>query len=562
MALVGQNGSGKTTLAKHFNGLLHPTSGSILYKGQSLSGKYLQQARLEIGFLFQDPDDQLFGHTVLEDAAFGPRNQGLTRAEAESAARQALEIVRLEHLAYKSPHNLSFGQKKRAALAGLLAMQPQVLILDEPTANLDSFQEAVFLKLLHDFSGTLICISHNLIFLYECCSRALALEHGRLRHDVSFSNLVTDRRRMRAYGLDFSFRFQPEAPRPERDLAATGNHSGALSSGPFPKPQSCLIELTDYSFHYADGSQAIRKVNLKMEEGERLALIGENGAGKSTLLSVLLGLKRGSGEYRFDNRAVTARNSRKLWRQVGIVFQDSADQLFSASVREEIAFGLRRLGLSRQLRDERMERVLDQVGLQGFEERVPVHLSGGERKRLALACVLAMQPRLLILDEPTAGLDPEGEEQILAILRDLRGSLILATHDLFFVRELTERTLVMHQGGILKDLSSRDFLQDKGLGSLNGLAYSYRLQAGEAIQALQQAHEHALPHLHLHDHQHWHGDVQHSHPHLHEHIHGFIHSHHQDQEEHGHPPRRVQEHVHRKHELEDHVHGHGPEEQK
>ena len=145
IALVGQNGSGKSTLIRLLCGLLSPGAGAIRYKGQPLIDDYLESSRLEIGVLFQDPDDQLFGYTVLEDVAFGPRHQGLSREEAQQAALEALRQVSLEKLAYKEPHHLSCGQKKRASLSGILAMRPEVLLLDEPTANLDPCQEQVFL---------------------------------------------------------------------------------------------------------------------------------------------------------------------------------------------------------------------------------------------------------------------------------------------------------------------------------------------------------------------------------------------------------------------------------
>ena len=525
LALVGHNGSGKTTLVKQLCGLLQPSGGEVCYQGKVLRGDHLQQARLEIGLLFQDPDDQLFGHSLLDDVAFGPRNQGLSQPLAEQAARRALQQVGLLELAYKAPHNLSFGQKKRAALAGLLAMNPAVLILDEPTANLDPRQQEVFLDLLRAFPGTLICISHDLILLYELCNRALVLERGRVHHDYSVQELVSQRQALREHGLDFSFRFVTapaappvlEAPQPVHPVESPAS---AMAVHP-------LITLADYRFHYPDGTQALRGIDLRIDSGERLAIVGENGAGKSTLLSCLLGLRQGDGRFEFDGQTVGRRQRRGLWRQVGLVFQHCADQLFCASVAEEVGFGLRQLGLPKDEIEPRVATALERVRLQGFEERVPLHLSGGERKRLALACVLAMQPRLLILDEPTAGLDPQGEELLLEILRGLEVTLLLVSHDMFFVGELTRRTLVMHQGELVRDLATADFLQDEGLAALNGLSFTYRQRSSSAIRELQHAHEHSHRHRHLHDHLHRHGELIHSHPHEHEHEHShrFVHRH-------------------------------------
>jgi ABC-type glutathione transport system ATPase component len=555
IALVGQNGSGKTTLIKLLCGLLRPTAGRVLFKNQELEGDYLEHSRLNIGLLFQDPDDQLFGHTLLEDAAFGPRCQGLPRPAAESAAREALRRVGLMDKAYKAPHNLSFGQKKRAALAGLLAMNPDVLLLDEPTANLDPQQEQVFLDLLSGFAGTLICISHDLIFLYELCDRAVVLDKGRIGHDYTMRELVSQRKALREHGLDFSFRLVAAPVSDESAPGAVANPGEMTADAPSAPPP--VVDLRHYRYRYPDGTLALIDANLALQAGERIAIVGENGAGKTTLLSCMLGLRQGRGEFYFDGRPVTRGRRKTLWRQVGMVFQDSADQLFCPSVREEITFGLSQLGLPASEIRQRVSRALSQVRLEGFEDRVPLHLSGGERKRLALACVLAMEPKLLILDEPTAGLDPRGEELLLTILRQLEVTLLLVSHDMFFVGELTRRTLVMHKGHILEDVPTRTFLQDERLGNLNGLAFAYRQRSGRAIHALQHEHEHDHIHRHLHAHSHRHGEVAHEHLHEHEHRHPhrFMHSHPGEESGHVHLPRRYHDHDHPDH-GEDHDHSH------
>jgi len=504
IALVGQNGSGKTTLIKQLSGLLLPTAGQVLYKGERLTGEYLDRTRLEIGLLFQDPDDQLFGHTLLDDTAFGPRHQGLTRQRAEQAARHALQRVGLVEMAYKAPHNLSFGQKKRAALAGLLAMQPAVLLLDEPTAGLDPRQEEVFLDLLKNFPGTLLCISQDLIFLYELCDRALVLDQGCLQHDTTVAELVSQHRSLRAHGLDFSFRLGAAASTPGPTSAKPVNAPERSISSSDTSRNKSLVALRDYHYRYPDGSLALCSIDLSIHGGERISVVGENGAGKTTLLSCLLGLRQGQGEFLFAGRPVTRRRRKTLWRQVGMVFQDCADQLFCPSVREEISFGLHQLGYSRAETRKRIGQALSMVRLEGFEERVPLHLSGGERKRLALACVLAMEPSLLLLDEPTAGLDPQGEELLLEILHNLDGTLLLVSHDMLFVKELTRRTLVMHQGKITEDLPIHSFLHEERLGNLNGLSFSYRQRSSSAIRMLQHAQEHSQLHQNLHTHSHVH----------------------------------------------------------
>ncbi len=526
IALVGQNGSGKTTLIKQLCGLLLPEQGEVCFRGEPFGGEHLDRSRLEIGLLFQDPDDQLFGHTLIDDVAFGPSHQGLSRDEARKAALKALGRVYLADRAYKAPHHLSYGQKKRAALAGLLAMQPAVLLLDEPTTNLDPGQEQVFLDLLLNFRGTLVCISHDLLFLYELCDRAVVMEKGHIVHDYTMNELVAQRDELRSHGLDFSFRLQPE-----------DNCENSFCEDPAGVPcieRPAMIELNDYDFSYPDGTPALVGVALSIAAGERVSLVGENGAGKTTLLSCLLGLREGTGTYLFESEPVTRRMRKRLWRNIGMVFQDSADQLFCPSVGEEIAFGLKQTGAPKKEIHRRTEEVLSLVRLEGFEDRIPLHMSGGERKRLALACVLAMSPKLLILDEPSAGLDPQGEELLLSIIGELDVTLLLVSHDMFFVSALTERTVVMHQGAICQDMTTDAFFNDPGLSNLNGLAYTFRKRCGEAILALQ--HEHA----HNHSHRHPEGrDEQ-----LHAHRHRFLHRHPGEKQPHRHAERRYHAHLH------------------
>lgn len=557
IALVGQNGSGKTTLIKLLCGLLLPSSGEIWYKGKPLVNHHLERSRLEIGLLFQDPDDQLFGHTVVEDVAFGLRNQGLSREDAQHEALHVLEQVGLEKLAYKEPHNLSYGQKKRAALAGVLAMQPDVLLLDEPTANLDPRQEEIFLDLLKGFHGTLICISHDLFFLYELCERAVVLDQGRIHHNYTMRDLVSQRRSLREHGLDFSFRLVITPP--------AHPHSSVPEEAPVRIPSvpdqtgtEKLAAMHDYQYRYPDGTFALQGVHLSIHAGERISIVGENGAGKTTLLSCLIGLRMGEGDYCFDGKPVTRSSRKDLWRHAGMVFQDCADQLFCSSVREEVTFGLQRLGYSRAECRPRIHQTLSMVRLEGFEDRVPLHLSGGERKRVALACVLAMEPGLLILDEPTAGLDPQGEELFLEILGNLKTTILLVSHDMFLVKELTQRTLVIHEGRIVTDLPTHVFMKDESLSSLNGLAFSYRQRSSSAIRILQHEHEHSHFHEHQHGHPHRHGELEHEHlhEHAHEHTHRFVHRHTGDQQQHDHIPSRYHDHDHPGHDSESHDHSH------
>lgn len=490
IALVGRNGSGKSTLIRHLNGLLNAQSGECRYQGQLMNEAIIPELRLRVGILFQDPDDHLFCTTLYEDVAFGPRNQSRSETEVDRLVRDTLTAVGLDTLCGKPAHHLSYGQKKRAALAAILAMEPEVLILDEPTANLDPRQEAIFKRLLREYTGTLIVIEHDLLFLYDLCERAVVLVDGRVHHDYGFNDLVSHPQALRDHGLDFAFRFtccghhhgttgHHHHHHPTHNHGPDGGHIPTLETN-LP-----LIELQHYSFRYPDGTPGVEDINLGLFAGETLALVGENGAGKSTLAHCLLGLHRGEGTFLVDDKPLAKRDWPGLWQRVGIVFQHSADQLFCPSCWEEVAFGPQQLGLAAGEVERRVREALALVRLEGFEERVPLHMSGGERKRLAIAAALSLQPEVLILDEPTASLDPKSEEMLLEVLAALPMTKVLITHDLFFIRRLSSRTVVLHQGRIIRDYPTGEFLADDHLQAINGLDYTYKSSCYTAIQAMQ-----------------------------------------------------------------------------
>lgn len=492
IALVGRNGSGKSTLVRHLNGILPVQSGSLLYRGEQLNPGLLPDLRLKIGILFQDPDNHLFCNTLYEDVAFGPMNQGLPRDEVEERVRDCLDAVGLGHLIYKPAHRLSYGQKKRAAFATILAMRPEVLILDEPTANLDPKQEQIFKELLADFRGTLIVIDHDLLFLYDICDRAVVLADGHVHHDYSFRELVSQQHALREHGLDFTFRFaccggdhgHSHGPG-HHHHHHTHEHGGESSHLPVEDQKVPILELQHFSYRYPDKTAGIVDVNLIVNPGETIALVGENGAGKSTLAACLLGLHRGEGFFLYRGRQIDPGIRRELWRQVGMVFQNSADQLFCPSCWEEVAFGPRQMRLPADEVEERVAEALHRVRLSGYEKRVPLNMSGGERKRLAIAAALSMRPEVLILDEPTASLDPRSQEMLLDILGQLAMTRILITHDMFFIGALSNRTLVMHRSRIVRDYPTSAFLADDHLQALNGLDYTYKSHCLEEIMDLQ-----------------------------------------------------------------------------
>jgi cobalt/nickel transport system ATP-binding protein len=231
------------------------------------------------------------------------------------------------------------------------------------------------------------------------------------------------------------------------------------------------IEVEDLHFSYPDGKVALRGVDLVIQPGEKAALVGPNGAGKSTLLLHLNGILEGDGKVKVCGVPITKENLGQVRASVGLVFQDPDDQLFSPTVFEDVAFGPLYMGLAKEEVDQRVEEALSAVGMEGYEERISHHLSGGEKKQIAIATVLAMDPEILVLDEPTAGLDPRGRRRLINLIKGLPQTMLVSTHDIPMVAELFQRTIVIDEGRIARDndtkgiLADRDFLEKHGLES-------------------------------------------------------------------------------------------------
>jgi cobalt transport protein ATP-binding subunit len=499
VAIVGQNGAGKTTLIRHMNGILTPTAGEIFFRGQPIDPGIQTDLRSQIGIVFQDPDDQLFSPTLYEDVAFGPLNFGLSAQEIETRVTRALTWVGLVGYEDKAPQNLSYGQRKRAALATVLAMDAPVIVLDEPTSNLDPKNERALLEVLSSLPRTLIVVSHDIIFLYQLCRRAVVLQRGRVHHDYTMEDLVSQRSFLKEHGLDFTFRClccdngTGEHHHLHEDRESSGHfhsNSHTITSAPThtktgSEAREPAIEVSNYSYRYPDGAQALQEVSFSLQKGETLALIGENGAGKSTLAKSLAGVLLGRGRICIQDTLLTPQKLDAIRFRVGLVFQDPSDQLFCPTTREDVAFGPLQMGLGPDLVDQRVQEALGAVDMLGWEDRPTHHMSMGQRKRIAIATVLGMHPEILILDEPTAHIDPENAERLVEIIRRFSGTKIIISHDLPILYQLCNRVIVLRQGRIVSDEAMDDFREDRNLISQFDLDHTYKCTCCQEIRLLQ-----------------------------------------------------------------------------
>ena len=259
--------------------------------------------------------------------------------------------------------------------------------------------------------------------------------------------------------------------------------SEAASTPDTVRPGAGRIEVEHLHYTYPDGTEALKGVELSVEPGEKVAVVGPNGAGKSTLLLHLNGiLGGGHGHVAVEGTTVGPDTARRVRALVGLVFQDPDDQLFSPTVRDDVAFGPIHMGVPEHELHHRIERALDAVGMSGFEQRVPHHLSLGQRKRIAVATVLSMDPSILVFDEPTAGLDPRGRRELMAVMASRPETLVVSTHDLAMVAETLPRTVILDRGVVVADGPSAELLQDEPLLETHGLESPYRLP-GKATDA-------------------------------------------------------------------------------
>ncbi|MDP8958523.1 MAG: energy-coupling factor transporter ATPase [Actinomycetota bacterium] len=531
LAILGANGSGKSTLARHFNALLLPSVGDVLVEGHNtkLIGRDLglkKRIRAAVGLVFQNPDSQIVATIVEDDVAFGPENIGVPRGELRSRVDRALELVDMKDEAQRPPHMLSVGQRQRVAIAGALAMEPQMLIFDEATSMLDPAGRRAVMEImerLHRQGVGVVQVTHHMEEAARA-QRVVILEDGALVVDGPCVEVLSDGESLHGRGLDvpptvrIAQMVSHRVPGFPTHLLTTGAVVQAvgerLDPGPDevppppqtkhdPVPDHPVIEIEALSHTYLAGTplehQSLVDVSLQVGGGEVVAVVGHTGSGKSTLIQHLNGLTRPQAGrvvvagFDLGRRDVDVRELRS---RVGLLFQRPEDQLFERYVGDDVAFGPAQFGLGGDQLRQRARWAMDLMGVpfEEFKDRPIFALSGGEKRRVALAGVLAMRPQILVLDEPTAGLDPRSRDELLAILEVLRReegiTIVLVSHNMDEVAELADRVYVMAEGSTIAAGTPRSLFSNPGLLGEVGLGLppaaevAHRLrEAGYALGA-------------------------------------------------------------------------------
>ena len=505
IAILGHNGSGKSTFARHINALLTPDEGTLYVNGWDTKDESkLWQIRQNAGMVFQNPDNQIIATVVEEDVGFGPENLGVPTEEIWERVEKALSAVGMLEYRHSSPNKLSGGQKQRVAIAGVVAMKPKCIVLDEPTAMLDPNGRKEVLKTVKELNKrekvTVILITHHMNEVIDA-DKVFVMDSGKVVLEGTPREIFSKVSELKKLGLDvpqateiaynlkgkgidlgdcvlsikeFKERYKQVTGKDIASLNLQESHSMLdenLDENISDKEdvnKKLVLEAKNLSYVYEEGTAnekgALDDVSLNIHEGEFLAIIGHTGSGKSTLIQHLNGLMRAdSGSIYFNGEDIYAKEFSMpfLRKHVGLVFQYPEHQLFETTVLTDVCFGPKNLGLSKDEVVEAAKKALKQVGLgEEYYEKSPFELSGGEKRRVAIAGVLAMNPEVLILDEPTAGLDPKGRDKILNQLKKLQTerniAIVLVSHSMEDVAKYAERLVVMSGGKKLYDGACRE----------------------------------------------------------------------------------------------------------
>lgn len=519
IALLGRNGSGKTTFSKQLNAILRPSEGTVTVDEMGTrDAEKLYDIRQHVGMVFQNPDNQMVAANVEEEVAFGPENLGMESDTIVARVKQALEQVRMWKRRKTAPNHLSGGQKQRIAIAGILAMHPDYIVLDEPTAMLDPKGRKEVMEALQRLNQeqemTVILITHDMEEA-ALASRVILLADGQMRFDGRPEKFFGADALLAEMGMEapLSYRVRKlidsdvfekkigdarveEATIDKREKVAEYDKTGReweASSELVDKKKNKkaeaetdeknqdLLSLQHVSYIYSPGTAyekvALDDVNLSLGKGEIVGLAGHTGSGKSTMIQLLNGLlKPTSGTVTFEGKDIHAKgySGNYLRSKVGMVFQYPEHQMICDTVWEDVAFGPSKQGLTGEACETRVEEALRFVDLpEKYYQASPLQLSGGQKRRVAIAGVLAMQPEYIMLDEPAAGLDAEGKREIFDRIRQMSREpgigVLLVSHSMEDLAEYADRIIVLDDGKKILDdrpaqiFAKRETLADCGL---------------------------------------------------------------------------------------------------
>jgi len=487
LVIMGPSEAGKSTLAATFNGLVPhffkgKFKGDVQIFGRNTRDFTVAEMAKDVGMVFQDFEAQLFSTNVELEIAFGPENFGVPRDEISRRIDENLKLVGLEHTRNMPPSTLSGGQKQKLAIASVLAMQPRVLVMDEPTTDLDPISKFGVFKIADELRKrddlTLIVVEHETEEAINAGKILLIKEGMPLMYgpaaDVLRNVDLMESNGVMPLGITLYFKRMNSADLPltvEEGFETFQRKNWKISSERYQKlieadqarvqaHKEPLITCKGLEHTYPNGFKALRGMNLEINRGEIVAIVGQNGSGKTTLVKHFNGLfMPTSGEIKVDGKPTREQGVFELGKKVGYVFQNPDHQIFSDTVFEEVAYSLKLRGADEELIKQRVAEALEAVGLVGFEKEDPFALTKSGRQRVAVAAVLAAKPDILILDEPTTGLDYAEQRSMMELVKRLNqegSTIIFVTHHMWVVAEYAHRVYVVRDGLMILEGTPRE----------------------------------------------------------------------------------------------------------
>lgn len=492
--IVGPSGSGKSTLASCINGLIPASypgeySGSLTVDGLDAPTAGVFELSRHVGTVLQDPDGQFIGLTVGEDIAFALENDQTPQDEMKRAVDEAAGLVEVEGLLEAAPHELSGGQRQRVGLAGVMVSRVNVLLFDEPLANLDPAAGKQTIELIDSIQKrgrtTVVIIEHRLEdVLWRSVDRIVLMNEGRIVADEPPDQLLSQRAladcgireplyltALRYAQVDVTAEKKPShVDSLALDDADQRKVQAWFETETRPLPpahEEAVLEARGLSFGYTGQNETLRDISFSIRKGEMISIVGRNGAGKSTLSKLICGFETpDAGSLWMNGRDIGGDTIRQRAQKIGYVMQNPNQMISKTMIFDEVALGLKNLGLPEEELRRRVERTLEICGLYPFRRWPISALSFGQKKRVTIASVLAMGPEIIILDEPTAGQDFRHYTDIMEFLRGLNKdgvTVVMITHDMHLMLEYTPRALVFNEGRLVADKSSAGVLCDPAL---------------------------------------------------------------------------------------------------
>lgn len=464
LLIAGASGCGKTTLVRSINGLIPRSykgemSGRVLVFGEETTSWKLSQISQKIGTVLQDPERQILGTKVLNEVAFGLENLTVPREEILKRVDESLAFLKISHLRERETFTLSGGEKQKVALAGVLAMRPSVLLLDEPLASLDpaSAQDTLdTVRFLADQGMTVLMVEHRVEDVLRINpERVMFMSEGQIRYLGALSGLskVVNYREVKLPAEDI-------IERAKQDPAPA---TLSILPGAADRSHEILVKFEDVAFGYESGVDVLHGINLEIKRGDVIAVLGPNGAGKTTFVKHAIGLlKPKAGRVLVDGRDTKEASVAQIASTLGYVFQSPSHMLFAPTVHDELAFGPKNLHHPSEKIEQEVKESLTIVNLSDKEQDPPLALSFGQQKRVSIAAILAMQSRILVMDEPTAGQDYQNYMNFMNSIVQMPSfdAILFITHDVDLAVIYANRVLMVNDGRLVADGKPHEVLHD------------------------------------------------------------------------------------------------------